>query len=207
MQDVLVMMRQPPRTRIDVEALVEAAVLRRAAELRVRVAAAQRPVAAAGARVVLEHLHLVARVAQLVRGGHAGDAGAEDQHRRAARRAGEIDRTLARRLGGEAERRHRLVHRRAAGGDADHAQQIAPRHRRRSISIRHRFPPPMRSFFNGRSASDPGSAHSDCLLPPRRQWRRLYDFSYSKRRAALTYAAPARSVSFAMDLGAGREAS
>src|SRR6202011_4365754 len=52
--------RQPPRTRIDVQVRIKSALLSLSAQLRVAIAAAQRPVAAAGARVVFQHLHLVA---------------------------------------------------------------------------------------------------------------------------------------------------
>ena len=183
-------MRQAPRAWIDVEAFVEAALLLRAAELRVRVAAANRPVATARSRVVLEHLHPIARVAKLVRGGHAGDAGAEDQHRCAAWCAGEIDGTLAPRFGREAERGHRLVHRRAAGRDADHAQQSAPRHRRRRVSIRHRSPP-------GRVSGDP-------TLPSHRPAQRAPFASRRQRCTAPKKKPPDRSGgSFATAVGSG----
>src|ERR1700722_13214246 len=70
-----------PRTRVQIQALRELHVLREAAELRIRVAAIQRPVAASGSIVVFEYLHFVAGVAQLERGGHACQTGTQDQNR------------------------------------------------------------------------------------------------------------------------------
>ena len=70
------MVRQAPGTGVDVQALVELAVLGFAAQFGISVAAAQGPVAAARFRVVFEHLHLVAGLAQLQRSDKAGDAGA-----------------------------------------------------------------------------------------------------------------------------------
>ena len=71
----------PPGARIYIETFVELAVLGRPAELGVAVAAPQAPVATAGAGVVLQHLHLVAGIAQFVGGRHAGHAGTQHDHR------------------------------------------------------------------------------------------------------------------------------
>ena len=117
--------RNPPRPRIDVQVFVELTVLSKAAQLGVAVAAAQTPVASTRASVVLKHLHLVAGVTQLIGGGHTSHAGAQDQHGSAARRALQIDRTLIGRLGRKTQAAHGLVHRRTAGAHADHAQQLA----------------------------------------------------------------------------------
>ena len=78
-----VMIGNSPRPGIEIEAFFEVAGLRRAAELRKTVAAAQRPVAAAGAAVEFQDLDLVAGRAQFQCGRHAGKTGAEDQHGRA----------------------------------------------------------------------------------------------------------------------------
>src|ERR1700742_1000866 len=59
--------RYPPWARIEVEALVEPAGLRRAAELGKTVAAPQAPVTPASAAVEFQHLDLVAGLAQLQR--------------------------------------------------------------------------------------------------------------------------------------------
>src|SRR5262249_3396865 len=74
-----VMIGNPPWTGIDVEPRCERAGLGVAAELGEAVAAAQAPVAAAGAAVELEELHLVAGLAQFERGGHAGESSAENE--------------------------------------------------------------------------------------------------------------------------------
>src|ERR1039457_6087181 len=78
-QHAAVVIRNSPRPRVDIKTGVEAALLSSAAQFGVAVAAAQSPVAAAGAIVVLEHLHPVAGLAQLVGGHHARDAGPEHQ--------------------------------------------------------------------------------------------------------------------------------
>ena len=95
-QHAAVVIGNAPRTRIDVQVLVELALLRDAAEFRVAVAAAQAPIASARPAVVFQHLHLVAGVAQLVGGAHAGHARAQNQHRGAPGRALQIDRDLDR---------------------------------------------------------------------------------------------------------------
>ena len=76
-----VVIGNPPRPWIEIEAFLKFAGLRRAAEFGEPVAAAQRPVAAAGAAVEFQHLHLVAGLAQFQCRRHAGKTGAEDQHR------------------------------------------------------------------------------------------------------------------------------
>jgi hypothetical protein len=124
-EHAVVVVRDAPRAGVEVQAGVELAVLHGAAELGVGVAAAQRPRAAAGARVVLEHLHAVAGLAQLEGRDEARHARAEHQHRGALRRALQVDRARVRRFGGEAQRGHRLVHRGAAGGLADPAEEVA----------------------------------------------------------------------------------
>ena len=101
MHHAVMVIGNSPGARIDVQVLVEFALLREAAELRVPVAAAQRPISAAGSGVVFEHLNLVAGVAQLIGCGQSGHAGAEDQHRGIARGALEINRPLVRRFGGK----------------------------------------------------------------------------------------------------------
>ena len=111
---------------IDVEPMLELAGLGGAAELGKAVAAAQRPVAAAGAVVELQHLHLIAGLAQLQRRRHAGQSGAQDKDRCALRIAFEPDRTLVARFRCEAEARHRVIHRRAARHRPDQGEQVAP---------------------------------------------------------------------------------
>ena len=121
--------RQAPGTGIDVETRIEAALLGEAAQLGIAVAAAQRPVATAGAGVVLQHLNLVAGVAQLVGGHEARNTRAEHEHRSALRRGAQLDRPVEIGFGREAETVHRLVHRRAARAQSDHREQLTPRNR------------------------------------------------------------------------------
>jgi hypothetical protein len=93
-----------------------------AAEFGVGVAAPQRPVPAAGAVLVLQDLHLVAGLAELDRGDHAGEAGTEDQHLGAARVALQARDAAMRRFLRMAEAGHRLVHHGTARDGADHRQ-------------------------------------------------------------------------------------
>ena len=124
-QDAAVMIRQAPRTRIDVLVFIELALLGVAAEFRVFIPATQRPVATPRARVVLEHLHLVAGGAQLVGCHHAGDARTQHEHRGALRRALQVDRTGVGGVGREPQAAHGLVHGRVARGQTNHAQELA----------------------------------------------------------------------------------
>src|SRR5260370_37527275 len=76
-----VMIGNPPRPRLEIEAVLEAAGLRLGAELRKSVAAAQRPVASSGTAVELQDLDLVAGRAQFERRRHAGETRAKNQYR------------------------------------------------------------------------------------------------------------------------------
>ena len=78
-QDTLMVIGQPSRPRIEIEVLVTVpGDGLRAAGLGHRVAAPQRPVAAAGARPRLQNQRLVAGFAQFVGQHHAGDPGPDD---------------------------------------------------------------------------------------------------------------------------------
>src|SRR5579863_8592873 len=118
--------RNPPRTWIDVQARLEFAFLAEPAKLGVLVAAAQRPRTPARALVVFEYFDFVAGAAQLVRGDEAGHARTEDQDRGIGRRVRQLDRTVIAGFAREPERRHRLVHHRGARALADAFQQFAP---------------------------------------------------------------------------------
>ena len=84
-QDAFVVMWKPRGARIEIEVLVAIpGDVLRAADLRYRVAGAQRPVAAAGTRSRLQDQRMVACVAQFVSQHHAGDPGADDDHAPAA---------------------------------------------------------------------------------------------------------------------------
>ena len=122
----VMVVRKSPRTRIDVQTLVEAAFLGNAAKFGVAVAAAQRPVASAGAGVVLENLNLVSGVAQLIGGDEPGDASTEHEDRATPRGGAKLYRRAKARLGRESETVHRLIHRSTAGAQADHSQQSSP---------------------------------------------------------------------------------
>ena len=122
-----------PRAGIDVEAGIEGAILREAAELDIAVAAAQGPAPPAGAPAIFEDLHFVAGLAQLERRHHAGKPGAENQHRGALRIAVEAERSLV--VGGRrvSQAGHRLIHRTGARRRADQREEIAPAQRGRAV--------------------------------------------------------------------------
>src|SRR5258708_2943842 len=79
-QHAAVVIGDSPGTGIDVQVLVESALLSESAELRVAVAAAQTPIAPACTAVEFQHLHLVAGVAQLEGCAQPGQARSEYQH-------------------------------------------------------------------------------------------------------------------------------
>src|SRR5277367_3376180 len=74
-QNRVMVVRNAPRSGIEIEAGVELALLRRSAEFRVDVAASQRPVSSARTDVVLEDANLVAGALELDRRGHPGEPG------------------------------------------------------------------------------------------------------------------------------------
>ena len=122
----MVVIRNAPRSGIEVVVLVELAALVKAAEFGVLVAAAQRPRAATSALVVFEHRDLVAGAPEFVRRYEPGHSGAEHKHRCAARRAGKVDRPGVTRFARKTESGHRLKQDPRAGRLADTAQQFAP---------------------------------------------------------------------------------
>ena len=121
----VVVVRDPPWPRIEIEAVVEQAPLRGAAELGVRIAAPDRPVSTAGATVVFQDVDLVAGLAEFERSRHSGKPGAQDDDRRARRIALELDRAPIGRLRSDPQARHRLIHRGTASGCPDQRQEIA----------------------------------------------------------------------------------
>ena len=80
-----------PRAGVEIQSVIERAVLHRAAQLGVAVAAAQGPGASAGPRVVFQQLDLVAGAAQFHGGHHARHARAQDQHAGATRVAVQLE--------------------------------------------------------------------------------------------------------------------
>ena len=125
-QDGMVMVGDSPGPGIEIEAFVERASLRGAAEFGEGIPAAQGPVAAACPAVELENPHLVSGLAQLQCRRHAGKAGAEDENGSAPGIAVELDRTLVSGIGREPQAGHRVIHRGAAGNRSDQGQQITP---------------------------------------------------------------------------------
>src|SRR5271155_852770 len=75
-QDRVMVVRNAPRSGIEIKAGVELAPLRRATELRVDVAASERPVSSARPEVVFEYANLVAGALELDRRSHSGEPGA-----------------------------------------------------------------------------------------------------------------------------------
>ncbi len=130
------MVRQAPGARIEIDARVELHVLGGPVDLGHGVAAVDRPVPAARAVLVLQHLDLVAGVAQLHGRHHPRPARTEDLHRSPRRRLAQLHRPLegVRRLLGVAERVHGHVHGAGAAHDPDHAEQLAPAGARPSAS-------------------------------------------------------------------------
>ena len=172
-QHAAVVVRNAPWTRVQIQVLVELAVLPLATELGIAVTAAHAPVAAAGAIVELENLHLVASLLQLVGGRHARNAGAENQHGCAGRRALQVRRARVGRLSSVSQRAHRLIHRTGAGGDANHPQQVATARRNSVGLIVHGTPcgsgnqllPGTTLTARGRGAQFNGWCRRPCRIP------------------------------------------
>lgn len=143
-QHRLVVVRNAPRPWVEIQALVEPAMLRGTAQLGIAVAAAQRPVPSVGAVVVFKQLHAVAGLAQLEGGAHAGQPGTENQDRRPLGVAIQLQRAFEIGFGRHAQAAHRLIHHRAAGGHTDARQQLPPRHRSRVIALHQRTSPACR---------------------------------------------------------------
>src|SRR5258705_10841253 len=147
-----VMIRNSPRSRIEIKAFLEAAGLRCATEFGKTVATADRPVAPSRAAIELQHPDLVASRAQLERGRHACKTGAQHQHRCAFWIAAQLERALVIGLGREAEAGHGLVHRGAAGDRTNKRQKIASA-RNWFTLVRHGWPGPARCAPCGRSCA------------------------------------------------------
>ena len=137
-QDRVMVIGNAPWPRIEIKAGVELALLRCAAELGVDVAAPERPVPSARTRVIFKHAHFVAGALKLDRRGHSGEAGPQNDDRRALGVAIEFDRTPVRRFLGVSEASHRLIGGRSADARANDLKQSSPaksrRRRRSSIS-------------------------------------------------------------------------
>src|SRR3984957_11928008 len=136
-QNRIMMIGNAPRPRIEVEAGVELAPLRRAAELRVDVAAPEAPIPPARTRVVLERAHFVPGALELDRRGHSGETGAQNDDRSALGIAVELDRASIWRFLGVSEPSHRLISGRSADARADDLKQSSPaKGRRRRVAHR-----------------------------------------------------------------------
>ncbi len=125
-QDRVMMIGNPPRSRIDVEAGIELASLGRPAEFGVDVAASERPVASARTEVELEDADAISRALEFDRRRHSGEAGAQNDDRSPFRIAIELDRAPVRRFRREPKPGHDLVGRRPADARADELDQSSP---------------------------------------------------------------------------------
>ena len=127
-QNRMVMIGNAPRPRIEVETRIELAMLGRSAELRVDVAASQRPVSPARTEVEFENIDFVTRAPELDRRRHAGEAGAQNDDRSPFGVALELDRAAVRRFRREAEPGHELVGRGPADARAYELKKPPPAH-------------------------------------------------------------------------------
>ena len=109
-QNGAVVIRDPPRSGIEVETLLELAILPRTAKFCVGIPAPQRPVSASRPVIELQNANIVSGLPQLQCRGHPRKPGAEDKHGGAFRIALQLDRSLVGRVGREAEAGHRVVH-------------------------------------------------------------------------------------------------
>src|ERR1700722_4851808 len=132
-QDRVMVIRNAPWPGIEIEAGVELAPLRRAAELRIDVAASERPVSSARPEVVLEYANLVAGALELDRRSHSGEPGAKNDDRGAFGIAVELDRTAVWRFLCMPKASHRLVGGRSANARADDLKQSSPAQSRRCL--------------------------------------------------------------------------
>ena len=121
----MVMVRDPHRPRIEVEALIERGGLG-GALLFADCAAPDGEDATAGPGARLEHAAVVADLPQLVCRGHPGESGAENDDPDAGDLAGQLERSLGRR-GEQAETGHRLVHERGPACCPYTGQEQTPR--------------------------------------------------------------------------------
>ena len=195
-EDRVVVVGDAPWAGIEVEAGVETARLGRAAELGVDVAAADRPVPAAGTAVVFEDFDFVAGPAELERRGHAGEARAEDQDGRPMRIAIEFDRAAIRRFRRKAEAHHASSISSPAGPCADALEERTPgQGRRGGIAHARCFsPPPSPSI--GQACPNGGAGKLAEALPYAALERFEVQNAFVDCRAplfALCLAAPARN--------------
>jgi hypothetical protein len=101
-------------------------MLRRSSELRVDVAASQRPVPSAGTEVEFEDSDFVARAPELDRRRHSGEACAQNDDRSPFGIALEVDRAAVRRFRREPEPGHEPVGRGSADARAYELKKPAP---------------------------------------------------------------------------------
>ena len=122
----VVMMRDPHRPGVEIEALVERRGLRCAILFAGR-AAAHCEHATARPCTSFQHTAVVADLAKLVRHGETRDSSAEDEHTNVRHAAGQVESRLLRRAGQQAEARHRLVDERGAACGANTCQEPTSR--------------------------------------------------------------------------------
>ncbi len=138
----LVVVRQPRRADIEIE-IVGTRPFHGlgGVDLFDAFAAADRPIAPAGARSRLQDHALVTRLRELIGGRHSGDAGAQNDHAgpapRAARQRWRA--RMRRRDHQQAHRRHGIVGGGDAAGLADEVDEAPPRERGTQAAIRHAY--------------------------------------------------------------------
>src|SRR5208337_4830406 len=82
-ENCMMVVRDPPRPRIEIKAVVEHAVLRGAAEFSVGIATPNRPVSPSGTGIVFQELDLVSDPAEFEGGRHPSESGAQNDDGRA----------------------------------------------------------------------------------------------------------------------------
>ena len=130
-EDGVMVIGNPPRAWIEIEAGVEGAGLARPAELGEHVAAPDGPVPSARTIVVFEHAYPIAGALEPDRRRHSGEAGSQNDDRRPFGIAIEPDRTAVGRFGRKSEPGHHLIGAGAAEACADKLDQSAPAQRGR----------------------------------------------------------------------------
>jgi hypothetical protein len=128
-QGRLVVERDAPRAVVDVQAVVEAARLRLAAQLLQCEALARRLAASAREGPRFQHLDLVAELAQFIRRRHAGQARAEDDDLLAPAAAGQCRRGIDLGRDPDAPGVHRIEQQGRTANHCRPVEKFAPRQR------------------------------------------------------------------------------
>ena len=124
----MVMVRDTPRSGIEVQALIKLALLGRTAQLGKAVTTAQRPATPARLGVELQHLDLIPGFTQFVSGSHARKPCPENQSTGALGRAAQGKIALVGGFCGKAQGAHCLIHRSGTRCHTDPVQHLAAAH-------------------------------------------------------------------------------